>query len=202
MERWRKTIFPELSSATDGELNGYLLGAIHDACFSRAHGTMRFAQKDRRWLEVLGYSLDRLGFRSWTYREGRRDVHILETSWMPDDLVLLDEGEAAAYVRGYFDTEGGMPRSPDARFYIQLVQKDRDDLEELRLICSKLGIACGRIHNPSVKVDPDYWRFYVLSGSHRDFCESISSWHPGKRNLLEERMAHWGRADELEGGIR
>ena len=75
-----------------------------------------------------------------------------------------------------------------ARFYIQLVQKSRADLAKVRDALESLEIRCGRIHNPSVQVDPDYWRFYVLRSSHEDFIRRVGSWHPRKRELLEARM--------------
>jgi hypothetical protein len=103
--------------------------------------------------------------------------------------MLVSSDDRLAYARGYFDAEGGIPRSPRSRFYVQFVQKDRTDLDELRLILERQGIACGRLHNPSSSVDPDLWRFYVLARSHEDFIERVGSWHPRKRCLLEARMA-------------
>ncbi len=97
-------------------------------------------------------------------------------------------GEAAAFVRGYFDAEGGMPRHAEDRFYIQFVQKDRADLARTQTFLESFGIRCGRIHNPSVRVAPEYWRFYVLSVSHVDFVRVVGSWHPRKRALLEARL--------------
>ncbi len=47
---------------------------------------------------------------------------------------------------------------------------------------------CGRIHNPSLTVDPNYWRFYVPSAGHRRFMEVVGSWHPRKRLLVDTRM--------------
>ena len=165
-----------------------LLGASRDACFSRRHKTTRFAQKDRHWLEVLGFALDRLGHKSWTYSEGKRGVYVLETSWRDPEYVARSAEDAPAFVRGYFDAEGGIPRSPTARFYIQLVQKDKGDLAKLHRFCTGIGLACGRLHNPSASVDPEYWRFYVLSRSHRDFVAWIGSWHPSKRERLMDRF--------------
>ncbi len=75
------------------------------------------------------------------------------------------------------------------RRYIQLVQKDRRDLEHLRGCLADLGVRCGRIHNPSVHADPEYWRFYVLASSHRDFIDLVGSWHPHKRGLLGARAS-------------
>jgi hypothetical protein len=72
--------------------------------------------------------------------------------------------------------------------YIQFVQKDRADLETCRKHLARLGISSGRIHNPSVRVDPGYWRFYVPVRSHADFVRVVGSWHPRKRESLECRV--------------
>ncbi len=97
--------------------------------------------------------------------------------------------EKAAYARGYFDAEGGVPRSPDARFYIQFVQKNRADLSQLRSWLGDLGVDCGALHVPSAFVDPDLWRFYVRARAHRVFIERVGSWHPRKRLIFEERRS-------------
>lgn len=80
-----------------------------------------------------------------------------------------------AYARGYFDAEGGIPRDSKARFYVQLTQKNRDDLVDLRRRFERLGLNCGRLHVPSASVDPDYWRFYVATRSHDRFIQEVSS---------------------------
>jgi len=81
-----------------------------------------------------------------------------------------------------------VPRNPRARFYIQLVQKDRLSLETLRSFLEDASISCGPLHNPSVRVDPDYWRFYVRSNSHERFVRTVGSWHPRKRRQIEARL--------------
>jgi hypothetical protein len=120
---------------------------------------------------------------------GSRDVWVIETTCrLEPDQGVDGPSEEIAFVRGYFDAEGGIPRGSTSRFYIQLVQKDRLDLEMVRAFLEGAGIRCGRIHNPSVRVDPNYWRFYVLSESHEDFIRRVGSWHPRKRQLLEARL--------------
>ena len=114
-------------------------------------------------------------------------MHVLETSWSPQGLLLKEAADVAGFIRGYFDAEGGIPRSPDARFYIQLTQKNERDLDHLRMLCLGFGLQCGRMHNPSVRVDPNYWRFYIGVRSHQRFIERVGSWHPRKRSLLEDR---------------
>src|SRR5438874_1754715 len=108
------------------------------------------------------------------------------SSWIRDASA---EDDGHAYARGYFDAEGGIPRDPGARFYIQFVQKNRPDIEQLRNLLIEAGIRCGQLHNPSRLVDPDMWRFYVRSESHDDFVNRVSSWHPRKRYLFEVRRA-------------
>jgi hypothetical protein len=169
----------------------YLHGAAHDATISHRHRTVRFGQADRRWLSVLALLLGRLGYRSWTYREGRdRQFWVLESSarWLQSGVPPVSDGEKRAYARGYFDAEGGLPRDPAARFYVQLVQRNYGDIANLRTILEEQGIACGKLHNPSRSADPRLWRFYVAARAHRVFAEKVSSWHPRKRGLLEARF--------------
>jgi hypothetical protein len=169
----------------------YLHGAVHDATISRLHRTVRFGQSDVRWLEVLRILIERLGGRSWSYKEGRsRRFWILETSVdvLAERSALSSSEERLAYARGYFDAEGGTPRDPSARFYLQFVQKDHGDISELRDVLEAEGIRCGQIHNPSRLRDPDLWRFYVVAASHGSFAAKVNSWHPRKRSLLDARF--------------
>ena len=169
----------------------YLFGAAHDATVSKRHGTVRFGQADIRWLEILGLLFEGLGQKTWTYREGRtRLFWVLETSsrWMSRRGRFSSAEERLAYARGYFDAEGGIPRKRDARFYVQFVQKNRSDIDELRDVLESSGVDCGAVHNPSSARDPDLWRFYVAARSHETFARVVSSWHPRKRSLLDARF--------------
>jgi hypothetical protein len=189
------SIAGEIDRATNGEILAYLQGARRDGTFNRSHGTLRIAQADLRWLHILKVLLGRLGKRSWIYREGTRSVSVIETVWrvgLPG--AIGTEGEAAAFVRGYFDAEGGLPAAARARFYVQFVQKSHADLAHVRDLLERQGVRCGRIHNPSVRRDPDYWRFYVVAESHERFIRIVGSWHPRKRILLDERRAFRGVA--------
>lgn len=161
---------------------------------NRQHRTFRFGQSDHRWLDVLDLCLERLGHRSWIYREGReRRFWVLETS--AGFLSRAFEGSHSTgstaridYVRGYLDAEGGMPRNESARLYFQFSQKNRRSLETVASILQSVGIGCGVIHNPSRRVDPDYWRFYVRARSHQRFTSVVGSWHPRKRQQMNTRM--------------
>jgi hypothetical protein len=169
----------------------YLFGATHDATISSRHGTVRFGQADMEWLAVLAEILAEQGQKAWIYREGRtRRFWVLETSakWLTDRPALSTSEERRAYARGYFDAEGGTPRSAVARFYIQFVQKDRADIANLRTLLEEEGIVCGRLHRPTRLTDHPVWRFYVAAASHRDFVSRVGSWHPRKRSLLAIRF--------------
>lgn len=181
----------ELLQTSVSGTRAYLLGALHDGTLSARHHTVRFGQSDVRWLEVVRVLLDRLDQRAWLYREGRnRDFWVLESSdrWLETTERPHGAEEQLAYARGYFDAEGGVPRNRESRFYIQFVRRDHDDLAELRGMLASAGIACGRLHNPSRHVDPHMWRFYVLARSHQRFIKTVGSWHPRKRNLLQDRF--------------
>ena len=118
----------------------------------------------------------------WIYQEGNRGVWVIETTCrLNRESELVTVPEKAAFVRGYFDAEGGIPRCAADRFYIQIVQRDRLDLGKVRHLLQELDIRCGRVHNPSIRVDPDCWRFYILASSHEGFIRRVGSWHPRKR---------------------
>lgn len=172
----------------------YLQGAFHDGTWNRANQRTRFAQSNLGWLYILKVLLGDLGYTSWLYREGKtRSVFILETQANFLDLRfdprgLKSRAEKIAYVRGFFDAEGGTPRNPQARFYVQLVQNDYQKLEKIKEVLRQLGIVVGRIHNPSISVDPDYWRMFVRTESLIDFVGIVGSWHPRKVRDLRVRM--------------
>ena len=105
-----------------------------------------------------------------------------------DASPLMGTPQGLHYVRGYFDAEGGMPTDPQARLYLRFCQKDRPNLEVVAQILQSWGLTCGRLHNPSRTVDPNYWRFYVATRSHEQFMTLVGSWHPRKRQQIRTRM--------------
>ena len=171
----------------------YLLGALHDGTYNRYNNRYRFSQKGTSWLKVLRDTFKKIGHGSWIYKEGKnRDVYVLETraSFLDinfDPVKLSLPEEKRAYIRGFFDAEGGIPHNKNARFYIQLTQKDREKIMKLKNMLESLNIKTGKIHNPSVRVDPNYWRIFVLASSQLEFAKQINSWHPNKQKRLEER---------------
>jgi DNA-binding transcriptional regulator WhiA len=160
---------------------------MHDAHVTK-RGTVRFGQNEPEWHNLVRNLLLRLGHNAWTYKEGKhREFWITETSakWLTDQIQIHSATEVEAYARGYFDTEGTVPKPKASRLYIQFVQKNLADIDALRSMIESIGIKCGKMHNPSRTVDPDMWRFYIRASSHRDFLERIGSWHPRKKILIE-----------------
>ncbi len=174
------------------EILAYLQGALHDASLNK-RTRIRFVQKYPEWLILLHDLLERIGHRSWMYKEGQgRNLYVLETTckeldFSYDPAFISRRSEKIMYVRGFFDAEGGIPRN-SGKFYIQLVQKDFPKISAIKQLLADLDIKSGTVHNPSRRVDPDYWRIFILKESHRLFAEKIGSWHPIKREILRERM--------------
>jgi intein-encoded DNA endonuclease-like protein len=164
-----------------------MLGALHDA--TEREYTYRLAQKEKDYVESVAEIVRRLGFKSWTYREGKtRNLYVAEFSKKAvEGARITTEQDKIDYVRGYFDSEGSVPEKRETRFYIYFAQNDKEDLEQVRTFLIGLGISCGALHVPS-KRKPTYLRFYVSASSHRKFAELIGSWHPRKNQLLGRMM--------------
>ena len=160
---------------------------LHDS--TEREYTYRISQNNRELIRKLSSIIDDLGFNSWIYEEGNRGVHVVEFSkQILKGFEIKSKLEKRDYIRGYFDAEGGIPKSPSVRFYIYFAQKDKKDLEEVKNFLGEHDISTGKIHRPSKKAKPDYWRFYVSSKSHQKFADDIGSWHPVKNQLLREMI--------------
>jgi LAGLIDADG-like domain len=182
-------IWEELVASTDGEIRSYLAGASRDGYFNKTHETFRFTQKSHTYIFLIDCMLRGLGYSRCGWKEGDREMHVLEAySFDPRGYVPATPKESAAFVRGYFDAEGGVPHKLEDRMYIQLCQKDWSDLSAVRERVVQAGITCGRLHNPSSGVDPNYWRFYVSCASHEEFWRRIRCCHPVKRGIFIDRF--------------
>ena len=166
----------------------YLLGALHDA--TEHKNTYRIAQKSKRYIDFLAEEIRKLGGRAWVYREGKlRKVFIVEFSKsFLRGVRIKTRQDKVDYIRGYFDAEGGIARSLKVRYYIYFAQKNLKDLKKLKGYLEELGISCGKIHNPSKKADPDYWRFFIRAKSYNDFAKIVGSWHPVKSHFLKLKI--------------
>jgi hypothetical protein len=162
----------------------YLLGALHDATERRL--TYRISQKSKKYVTLISLGIKNLGYKAWVYREGKnRQVYVVEFSkfWLKN-IKLNSKRKKFDYVRGYFDTEGGISKSEKVRYYIYFAQKNLADLKKVKQILEENNIACGKTHNPSKLVDPNYWRFYIRKQSYLDFAKMVGSSHPEKYRYL------------------
>lgn len=184
--RWQETIAHH--TPTPKITKAYLLGALHDS--TKAKYTFRVCQKSLEYIQLLSQGVKNLGYKSWIYKEGvDRDLYIVEFSQkLLLDFIPTTLDEKIDYIRGYFDSEGGIPRSTNARYYIYFAQKNFDDLAKLRSYLLEPEFICGTIHNPSKKVDPNYFRFYILRKSHERFTSEIGSFHPVKSKFLRMKI--------------
>ncbi|MBI2414849.1 hypothetical protein HYV31_03375 [candidate division WWE3 bacterium] len=188
-ESFNKTFIEKISlyeTPTPEIIKAYILGALHDA--SEREYTYRLAQKSEKYVEFISQIIHFIGFKAWYYKEGKtRNVHIVEFSKkILKDFVLTSVSEHIAYVRGYFDSEGSVPRYFKARYYLYFAQKDLADITNLRDIILNLGLKCGVLHNPSYVKDPNYFRFYLIGDSKYHFTNLVGSWHVEKAKFLRK----------------
>ena len=166
----------------------YLLGALHDGTVRKL--TYRIGQKDKSYIEFLAEGIQSLGQKAWMYKEGKtRQFYVVEfsKSFLKDVEITLIQ-DKIEYIRGYFDTDGGVSKNPKVRYYLYFAQKNLKDLEQVRGYLTELGIKCGIIHNPSKKADPNYWRFFISVKSYQKFADIIGSWHPVKSHFLRMKI--------------
>ncbi len=166
----------------------YLLGALHDGTVRKL--TYRIAQKDQEFIKFILKGIKKLGQNAWMYQEGKtRQLFIVEFSKsFLTNFRIVSVRDKIDYIRGYFDTEGGVSRHPNVRYYLYFAQKNQADLEHVKGLIEELGILCGIIHNPSKSVDPNYWRFFIRAQSYEKFAKIIGSWHPVKSQFLRMKI--------------
>ena len=72
-----------------------------------------------------------VGSNSWIYKEGKdRNLYVLETVCKDLDFSfnpkrLTTKGEIIAYIRGFFDAEGGIPHNKRICFNHRIVAFDK-----------------------------------------------------------------------------
>ncbi|OGM24342.1 hypothetical protein A2715_02405 [Candidatus Woesebacteria bacterium RIFCSPHIGHO2_01_FULL_39_32] len=166
----------------------YLLGLLHDATSRK--NAYRISTKSKLFAELIQQGIKDLGRKAWIYKEGKdRNLWIIEFSKsLIKDFQVSNKEEKLDYIRGFFDAEGGIAKSENVRFYIYFCQKDLNDLLEVKNYLNLVNIKTGIVHNPSKRIDPNYWRFFVSSKSYRDFAIKIGSLHPEKLKILRMKI--------------
>jgi intein/homing endonuclease len=163
----------------------YLLGALQDGTERKT--TWRISQKCKDYLFVIKQIIIKeLNAKAWIYKEGSsRNVWVLEFSKsILDKEKPITKQEKIAFIRGFWDADGGIAKNRKVKFYIYFAQKNKEILLKLKRWLNALNIKTGKLHNPSKRVDPNYWRFYISTQSHYDFVKKIGSWHPEKSNYF------------------
>ncbi len=166
----------------------YLFGALHDGTERKT--TFRIAQKELSYIRFLAEGIRAMGKSAWIYQEGKnRELFVVEFSKsLLENISLKSIKDKIDYIRGYFDTDGGIAKHANVRYYLYFCQKDRSDLEKVRDYLGEVGIRCGVIHNPSKKIDPYYWRFFIQAQSYEKFAQVVGSWHPVKSGYLRVKI--------------
>ena len=175
------TLAPQITKA-------YLLGVIHDASVRKT--TFRIATRSQFFAEVVQKGIKKLDRKAWMYKEGKdRNLWIVEFSKsLLKGIKPASMSEKLDFIRGFFDAEGGIARSSKVRFYLYFCQKDKVVLEEIKKDLNSFGIESGIVHNPSRRVDPNYWRFFIRAKSYKKFAEKVSSAHPEKLLILRKKI--------------
>ncbi|MFQ6129262.1 MAG: LAGLIDADG family homing endonuclease [Candidatus Hadarchaeaceae archaeon] len=166
----------------------YLLGVIHDA--TERKYTYRLSQKNESFIKFIAGIIRKMGHNAWTYKEGKtRQVYVVEfAKSILRGIRIKNKRQKKDYIRGYFDAEGSVPKTSEAELYIYFAQKNISDLRQVQRYLESLDVKCGKIHNPSKRADPNYWRFFVSRRSHKDFATKVGSWHPEKGQVLQRKL--------------
>ena len=161
-------------------LRGALIGDGYIYTGKRKGTVVVFTQKNKEWLEKIKKLLNKLGYNAWIYKQ--RDIFILETKCkelMTEKTIGTTIEEKIAFLSGFFDTEGGIPKKPEIQkpvtpyFYVQFVQKDKKVLEKIINILKELDIKTGKLHQFGTKTK--CWRFFIKASSLLKFLETIKS---------------------------
>lgn len=185
----------------------YLLGALRDATVDfreKENYEIKIAQKDVKWLQLL-----QKFFEKYFHKSGRITAHVNDTSilringktivkeiieiseikipqdsWETPSIIKNSSlSMQVAYIRGFFDAEGGLPKNPlkSNQKYLSLSQKNRESLVFLRNTLTKLGFQptnltiCGKV-----------WEFRLTRKKDIiEFIEKIGSWHYEKQKRLK-----------------
>lgn len=162
----------------------YLIGLLHDATERKT--TFRIATKSFEFAKIIQEGIFNLNSKAWIYKEGKlRNLWIIEFSKsLLTKTQIKTSQNKLDYIRGYFDAEGGIAKNTSVRFYLYFCQKNKSDILRVKNYLEEFGISCGKVHNPSKKIDPNYWRFFISSKSYKDFAIKIGSSFPDKQKLL------------------
>ena len=189
----------------------YIAGALRDSSLKVREGKdyeLTVLQKDARWLYMLRDKLAALygnGGRVYIEKRGERVYNVLrifdkkvvmnirdtigitsrQVLWAtPRFLKNADKKCIKAYIQGFFDAEGGLPRNPAAKnqIYISFDQKNKEPLIFIREQLIKLN------YKPT-QITYTHGTYQFRITRKQDiirFIHQINSLHPEKRARLNK----------------
>lgn len=189
----------------------YLAGAFRDGCLTVQY-QIKIKQKCRAWLsdiivpmlnEEFGLALTEraiypqndaneryyLAFKRKKVWLQLKELFEMPASkagvWNTPTFLKTDNALLQDYIRGFFDAEGGVPRTiAGSKLYVSFTQKNMEPLEFIRdKLESVFGIKCGGLRISDKK--SNVWQFRITKKeSIARFADRISSWHPDKSARL------------------
>jgi len=178
----------------------YLLGALRDASTDIRVGKnyeVKIGQKDVSWLQLLQsifkelfdyggnisphgeYSILRLTKKTVVHRIVEvSEIEVPQHTWnTPSIIPTLPEASQIDYVRGFWDAEGGLPKTTD-QTYISFDQMNRPALEFIRNILVTKGF-----HPTNITLTGKCWQFRLTRKKElARYFQEIGTFHSEKRN--------------------
>ena len=174
-------------------LESYLQGALRDGTHSARHNTHRFCQSEKIGSTFLVWHCRCLVIAAGSIEKVERGIcgcsRQPQSSWTWIRSITACRNSERSVVRSGL-LRCGWRNAQECSFtdVCAAVAKDKVSLENVKRILDSWNVECGRVHNPSVRVDPDYWRVFVRSRSHESFMRLVGSWNPVKHHEINTRM--------------
>ncbi|MHA1401238.1 MAG: LAGLIDADG family homing endonuclease [Candidatus Heimdallarchaeaceae archaeon] len=195
----------------------YLVGALRDGSVyhykkNRSYYTL-FYQQHRSWLEEsigerikrlfgIKYLIDEYKLGHYRLRISNKRLYELwknefkfpeegetQANWLvPKQILQGTIEEKAAFLRGFFDTEGDVSPESSSTFYVGISQKNSTVLLQLRELINELGIRTTIPHIIDQKSQT--YRISITGKEEiRKFAEVISSEHPVKCKKIKQMIS-------------
>jgi hypothetical protein len=184
----------------------YLLGALRDATTDIRVGKnyeVKIGQKDVSWLQFLQsifkelfdyggnitphgeYSILRITTKAVVLRIVEvSEIEVPQGSWETPSIVhTLPEASQIDYVRGFWDAEGGLPKTTK-QTYISFDQKNRPALEFIR------NILTNKVYHPTkITLTGKCWQFRLTRKKElARYFQEIGTCHSEKRKRFQKML--------------
>ncbi len=185
----------------------YILGILRDATIDIRKGKnyeLKIAQKESSWLEYLNkilYKNFNISGKITNHVNGSKILRINGKKFV-EEIVAISEFKVPqelwdtpsiikkqnielqlAYLRGFFDAEGGLPKDPlmAKQKYISFSQKNRESLEFIRKILIRK-----KFQPTNITFCGNVWEFRLTRKNEMiNFCDIVGSSHYDKIRRLK-----------------